>query len=272
MSRKVNIGIIQMNSKLGDVELNVSRALRFIQEAVEMKANIVCLPELFSTGYNMKILAEKNAEIGIRYYNYIVDRISNTANKNKIFVIAPFSERKDSTNVVYNSAILFDDEGNMCGSYAKTHLYSFERLYFKEGSQIKVFDTKYGKIGIMICYDAGFPEVCRTLCLSGAEIVFIPSAWRIQDEYMWDLNIPQRALENLLFAVGVNGVGIESELHLFGKSKICNPQGNIIIELPKDEEKVVVATINLSDIERFRTEIAYLKDRRPLLYDKITKV
>ena len=124
----------------------------------------------------------------------------------------------------------------------------------------------------MICYDAGFPEVCRTLCLSGAEIVFIPSAWRIQDEYMWDLNIPQRALENLLFAVGVNGVGIESELHLFGKSKICNPQGNIIIELPKDEEKVVVATINLSDIERFRTEIAYLKDRRPLLYDKITKV
>ncbi len=272
MGRKVNIGIIQMNSKLGDVELNISRALRFIQEAVEMKANIVCLPELFSTGYNTKILAEKNAEIGLRYYNYIVDRISNTANKNKIFIIAPLGEKKDSTGAIYNSAILFDDEGNMCGSYAKTHLYSSERLYFEEGSQIKVFDTKYGKIGIMICYDAGFPEVCRTLCLSGAEIVFLPSAWRIQDEYMWDLNIPQRALENLLFVVGVNGVGTENKLHLFGKSKICNPQGNIIIELPKDEEKVVVAPINLSDIERFRAEIAYLKDRRPLLYNIIAKV
>jgi len=86
VSRKVNIGIIQMNSKLGDVELNISRALKFIQKAVEMKANIVCLPELFSTGYNMKILAEKNAEIGLRYYNYIVDRISNTAKENKIFL------------------------------------------------------------------------------------------------------------------------------------------------------------------------------------------
>jgi len=272
VSRKVNIGIIQMNSKLGDVELNVSRALRFIQEAVEMKANIVCLPELFSTGYNMKILAEKNAEIGLRYYDYIVDRISNTAKENKIFVVAPFAERKNSSGVVYNSAILFDDEGNICGSYAKTHLYSSERLYFKEGSQYKVFNTTYGKIGIMICYDAGFPEVCRTLCLLGAEIVFVPSAWRTQDEYMWDLNLPQRALENLLFVVGVNGVGTENKLHLFGRSKICNPQGTIIIELPKDEEKVVVATINLSDIERFRAEIAYLKDRRPLLYVKVTKV
>ena len=94
MSRKVNIGIIQMNSKLGDIELNISRALRFIQEAVEMKANIVCLPEIFSTGYNMKVLAEKNAEIGLKYYNYIVDRIANIANKNKIFVIAPLVKGK----------------------------------------------------------------------------------------------------------------------------------------------------------------------------------
>jgi len=271
MDRKIKIGVIQMRSKLGDVELNLSRAQKFIQEAVKMKANIVCLPELFSTGYNIDVFAEMNVKIGIKYYNYIVERISITARKNKIFIIAPFGEMRDSTDKIYNSAILFDDSGNICGSYAKTHLFSSECLFFRPGLQYRIFDTKFGKIGIMICYDAGFPEVSRILCLLGAEIIFVPSAWRVQDEYMWDLNLPQRALENLLFIVGVNGVGTEKNLHLFGKSKICNPRGTVILELPKDKEKVVVKTIDLGKLEKIRTEIAYLKDRRPLLYDKITK-
>ena len=120
------------------------------------------------------------------------------------------------------------------------------------------------KISIMICYDAGFPESCRSLALQGAEIVFCPAAWRIQDVDMWDLNLSQRALENLLFVVGVNRFGHEGDLELFGKSKICNPRGRVLKELPMDRESVEVFEIDLMDVECFRIEIPYLRDRKPL--------
>jgi predicted amidohydrolase len=272
MSREINIGIIQMESKLGDVEFNTTKALNLIEEACKKGADIICLPELFSTGYNLTILAEKIAELGLKYYDYIFEKISNAAKQNKVYIIAPFGEKRNLEGILYNSAIVFDGEGKKIGSFAKTHLWALERLYFKEGSEYSVFNTKYGKIGIMICYDAGFPEACRSLCLQGAEIVFVPAAWRIQDEDMWDLNLSQRALENVLFTVGVNRVGIEGDLHLFGKSKVCNPRGTVITELPKDEEKVVVTKINLEDINKYRTEIPYLRDRKPMIYGKIVEL
>ncbi|MDD3840025.1 MAG: carbon-nitrogen hydrolase [Clostridia bacterium] len=271
LARKVNIGIAQMESKLGDVKYNTGRAVELITEAADKGADIVCLPELFSTGYNLSILKERIAELGLKYFDYTFSEISNAAKQNKVFVIAPFAEKRDLPGVLFNSAIVFDDGGNMIGSFAKSHLWALDRLYFKEGSSYDIFDTKFGKLGIIICYDAGFPEACRTLCLKGAEIVFIPAAWRIQDEDMWDLNVSQRALENILFTVGVNRVGMEGDLHLFGKSKVCNPRGTIIAELPKDKEMVEVVTIDLDDIDKFRTEISYLRDRKPFIYDELVK-
>ncbi len=269
MSRNVNIGIVQMDAKLGDVEANVNKAVKFIKEAAEKGAQIVCLPELFVTGYNLEILENKIVELGLEYYDYIKKELSQAAKDNKVYVIGGFGEKRELAGTLYNSAVLFDDNGDVVGSFAKTHLWALERFYFREGNEYPVFDTKYGKIGIMICYDSGFPESCRSLCLNGAEIVFNPSAWRIQDEDMWDLNNAQRALENVLFTVGVNRVGQEEDLHLFGKSKICNPRGTVIAELPKDEESVTVITIDLDDVNKFRSEIPYLKDRKPFIYNKI---
>lgn len=146
---------------------------------------------------------------------------------------------------------------------------ALDRLYFREGSDYPVFDTKYGKFGIAIYYDVGFPESIRSLCLNGAEMVFIPAAWRIQDLDMWRLNLPQRALENILFTVGVNRVGYEEKLHLFGESKVCNPRGHVIAELPQDKECVEVVTIDLDDVRKYRTEISYLRDRRPSMYENL---
>ncbi|NLY66284.1 MAG: carbon-nitrogen hydrolase [Tissierellia bacterium] len=271
MSRKVNIGIIQFESVLGDVEHNVTKAAELIKEAANKGANIVCLPELFATGYNLSILKEKVAGLSIEYYDYTFDKMSQAAKENNVYVLASFGEIRETPGIVYNSTIVFDDEGKKIGSFAKSHLWALDRLYFREGSEYPVFNTKYGKIGIMICYDAGFPEVARALCLGGAEIIFIPAAWRIQDVDMWDLNVAQRALENILFTVGVNRVGKEEDLHLFGKSKICNPRGTVIAELPMDQEVVEVVTIDLDDINKFRTEISYLRDRKPQIYTKLVE-
>lgn len=272
MSRIVNIGIVQMDSKLGDAPYNTDHAKSLIDIAVKAGANIICLPELFATGYNLSVLKDNVVKLSIQYYEQICQEISDIAKHNKVYIIAPFGEKGEVSGVVYNSALLFDDEGKMMGSFAKTHLWALERLYFKEGSRYPVFETKYGKIGIMICYDAGFPEACRSLCLKGAEIVFVPAAWRKQDKDMWDLNLRQRSLENLLFTVGVNRVGVEEDLHLFGGSKICNPRSEVICELPIDKEDVTVFSIDLDEVVDQRIQIPYLRDRKPWLYTKLVEM
>jgi predicted amidohydrolase len=123
----------------------------------------------------------------------------------------------------------------------------------------------------MVCYDAGFPEAARSLALSGAEIIFCPSAWRVEDTDMWDLNIAQRALENQLFTVGVNHGGMEGDLNLFGKSKICGPRGHVISECPAEKEVVQVVEIDLDEETAFRRDCAYLRDRNPRAYFKLTE-
>ncbi|WP_350449477.1 nitrilase-related carbon-nitrogen hydrolase [Aminobacterium mobile] len=271
MSRIVNVAIAQMESMLGDVEKNLKKAVSCIEKAATAKADIICFPELFATGYNLQILASKTVDLSLDYYPKITAFISEAAVANNMYVIAPMGKEASTKGVLYNSAVVFDRQGNEMGSFSKTHVWALEKSYFKEGNDYPIFNMDFGKVGIIVCYDAGFPEAMRTLCLKGAEMVFIPSAWRVEDEDMWDLNIPQRALENLLFTVGVNGVGMNGSLHLFGKSKLCNPRGTIVRELPIDSEAVEVITIDLDDVRRFRTEIPYLRDRKPHIYNTLVE-
>lgn len=265
-SRIVNIGIIQFESKIGDIEYNVYKAMDMIEKNANQGADIVCLPELFSTGYNFNILGEKFNKISLDFFDFTFEMMSKAAKNNGVYLIAPFSEKRDLEGIIYNSAIVFDDEGVSLGSFGKTHLWAQERSFFKEGSDYPIFNTKFGKFGIAICYDIGFPESCRSLCLKGAEFVFMPSAWRIEDMDMWELNVPQRALENIFFTIGVNRVGKEGDLHMFGKSKVCNPRGEIISELPMDKETTSVVKIDLNDLNKYRAQISYLRDRKPNIY------
>ncbi|MFD1363327.1 nitrilase-related carbon-nitrogen hydrolase [Lentibacillus salinarum] len=276
MSKKVNIGLIQMSPSLGEVKENVLKAKKFIREAAEKEANIVCLPETFATGYNLDVLGEKAIELGIEYYDFIVEKISNEAREHGLYIIAPFGEKRELNGVIYNSAILFDDEGKIVGSYAKSHLWDNEQLYYRQGSKLDVFETKYGKIGLIICYDLSFPEVSRSLCLQGADMIFAPSAWAYEDnetmwEAMWDGNLYQRAQENTLFTIGVNSVGKQENLNFFGLSKIYNPKGEQLEELPRNEEGIKVTTIDLEEVEKLRIENPFLRDRRPELYSQFTK-
>jgi predicted amidohydrolase len=270
MTRKIKIGLVQFEGEIGNVEANVRHSLELIAEAASRGARLVCLPELFATGYNLAVLEGKTIALGNRYYEYIADRMASAARQHGIHIIAPFGRKTNIPGILANSALLFDNNGEQAGYFDKSHLWALERLYYAEGNSYPVFSLKIGevsvRIGIMICYDAGFPEACRSLALGGAEVVFCPAAWRVEDTDMWDLNIAQRALENLLFTVGVNRVGQEGDLRLFGKGKVCNPRGRVLKELPIDKETVEVVEIDLDDIERFRTEIPYLRDRKPHVY------
>ncbi len=270
MERSLKIGLVQFEGKLGEVENNVAHAEDLVRAAAEDGAGIVCLPELFATGYNLSLLEGRTIELGSRYYDFIIQRMSAMAREKKICLIVPIGRKTGVEGILANSALLFDASGNLVGYFDKSHLWALERLYYKEGNEYPVFELETAgtrvRVGMMICYDAGFPEACRSLALNGAEVVFCPSAWRIQDVDMWDLNLSQRALENLLFTVGVNRTGHEGDLHLFGKSRVCNPRGTVLCELPMDRESVKVTEIDLDEVLRFRTEIPYLRDRKPHIY------
>ncbi len=235
MERQFKIALVQYQSVLGDLQKNADRAVEMVREAAAKGAKIVCFPEMFNTGYNFQLIGDGFHNCGETIDGHTITRLQKVAKECACYVIAPITLEKKVKGVFYNAAVVIDDEGVVLGDYSKHHLWAAERYYFHAGEDIPVFDTKYGKIGVMICYDAGFPETARVLTLKGAELIFMPSAWRIQDWDMWNLNIPQRALENTLYVAGVNRFGHEDDLYMFGNSKVADWRGRIIAE--SKEEK-----------------------------------
>lgn len=266
MERQFKIALVQYQSVLGDLQKNAERAVEMVREAALEGAKIICFPEMFNTGYNFQLIGEKFYEYGEAINDYTIAQLQKVARECSCYVIAPITLEKKVKGVFYNAAVVIDNDGEIMGDYSKHHLWAAERYYFHAGEDIPVFNTKYGKIGVMICYDAGFPEVARILALKGAELIFMPSAWRVQDWDMWNLNIPQRALENTLFVAGVNRFGHEGDLYMFGNSKVADWRGRIIAESKEEKEEILYADIDLKQLTKARLDIHYLKDRRPDSY------
>lgn len=271
MERQFKIALVQYHSVLGDLQKNADRAVEMVREAAAKGAKIVCFPEMFNTGYNFQLIGDGFHNCGETIDGHTITRLQKVAKECACYVIAPITLEKKVKGVFYNAAVVIDDEGVVLGDYSKHHLWAAERYYFHAGEDIPVFDTKYGKIGVMICYDAGFPETARVLTLKGAELIFMPSAWRIQDWDMWNLNIPQRALENTLYVAGVNRFGHEDDLYMFGNSKVADWRGRIIAESKEEKEEIVYAEIDLDQLTKARLDIHYLKDRRPDSYKLLSE-
>lgn len=271
MERQFKIALVQYQSVLGDFQKNADRAVEMVREAAAKRAKIVCFPEMFNTGYNFQLIGDGFHNCGETIDGHTITRLQKVAKECACYVIAPITLEKKVKGVFYNAAVVIDDEGVVLGDYSKHHLWAAERYYFHAGEDIPVFDTKYGKIGVMICYDAGFPETARVLTLKGAELIFMPSAWRIQDWDMWNLNIPQRALENTLYVAGVNRFGHEDDLYMFGNSKVADWRGRIIAESKEEKEEIVYAEIDLDQLTKARLDIHYLKDRRPDSYKLLSE-
>lgn len=259
MARTLKVALGQMACETGNVESNVEKAVEMVKRAAKQGAQIICFPELFATGYNLSILKEDMAMLSRDKYRYVFEEMSNAAKESEIYIIAPFAYPK-SDGELFNSAHLFDSAGRNCGIFSKSHYFGIEEEYFSIGDSYPVFETAIGKIGIMICYDAGFPEVARALMREGAEVIFVPSAWRIQDLHAWLLNIPSRALENQLFTVGVNRSGREGDLVLCGNSVVCDPFGRVLAQMTTEQDGVLVCEIDLDKLYEERAGGGYLKD------------
>lgn len=266
--RHVSVAAIQMSMKIGDKEENIQKGLQRIREAAEKGARFILLPELFTTEYFAWWRDTKFYDYAEPIPGPTTIRIGELARTLSVYVIAPLYE-KEGPGMYYNSAALIGPKGELMGRQRKMHIpavKSLEKLYFYPAEpNFPVFQTEYGKVGICICYDRLFPEVCRALALNGAEIIFVPIAGTIFPRVS---TLDTRALENVLFIVAANKVGEEEGHRYTGGSMIIDPEGQIIAK-GGEEEEIVTAKINVDDVERCRRLFPYFRDRRPELYSRL---
>lgn len=264
--RKIKVALVQFESKNLDVNYNISKAIRFINQAAEQNADLIVFPELFLTGYNMDLIGNQYYELAEGLNGEIVSILQKQALHNNINIVAPIAFQDEVPGVIYNSAIVINRNGEINGVYHKTHLWADEKLYFKEGTDLPVFEMDFGRIGIMICYDGGFPEVSRTLALKGAELILCPSAFPVKDKYMWDIYFKSRALENACFVASTNCVGNQNISNLFGNNKLVNPNAEVLLEGKINCEEMQVEEIDMDLVKEYRKRNPFLRDLKPEIY------
>ena len=288
MSRMVRCGLIQASNPLGPEnslekikKAMLDKHLKLIDQAARKKVQILCLQEIF---YGPYFCAEQNT----RWYG-LTERVPDgptiklmqkIAAKHHMVMIVPIYE-VEMTGLYYNTAAVIDADGKYLGKYRKHHIPQvapgfWEKFYFTPGdTDYAVFDTKYAKVGVYICYDRHFPEGARILGLNGAEIVFNPSATVAGlSEYLWELEQPAHAVANGYFVGALNRVGKEAPWNIgefYGKSYFCDPRGKIIAQASRDKDEVVVADLNLDMIAEVRNTWQFFRDRRPDSYGALTK-
>lgn len=257
MERRVKIAAVQMKSVMKDVKGNLDKAIDFIEKAVKNEANIICLPELFYSGYHLE--KEEFYSVAEKVDGFMFRTLAKVAKDNKVHIIAPYPEITDIPGVLYNSALMIDDYGNLAGNMRKVYLWEKEKLSFRAGSQFPIMNTSIGKIGILICADAEWFEPSRILALKGAELIFVPSVWSMGAKPRWDIDLTAGALYNLLFMAGVNTI----EDGACGSSKIVNPKGEVLVQASIEREEIIYSDIDLQDVLQARIKIPYMRDFKP---------
>jgi len=264
----VRVATIQMAMKVGDKKGNLKKGLAMVKAAAQKGAKMILLPELFTTEYFAWWRDTKYFDYAEPIPGPTTARVGELARRLSVYVVAPFYE-KEGPGMYYNSAVFIGPKGEIIGRQRKMHIpavKSLEKLYFQPAEpNFPVFPTKYGRVGICICYDRLFPEVCRALALNGAEIIFVPIAGTIFPKVS---TLDTRALENVLFVVAANKVGEEDGHRYTGGAMIVNPEGKIIAQGGVEEE-IVMADIDLEDVEKARKAFPYFRDRRPELYERL---
>ena len=258
-------GFYQFNPAFGKKEENLKKVLSAITDA---DADLLVLPEFFATGYQFVSQEEVSGLSESIPNGATTERLSELSRQKGIYLVAGLPERDGDR--FFNSAVLSGPDG-FIGVYRKTHLFFEEKLYFSPGDTgFKVWDTKVGRIGIMICFDWFFPEAMRALALMGADIITHPSNLVLP---YCPAAMPIRCLENRVFAVTANRVGEENRkagqsLRFIGQSQITSPEGKIVIRAPENDEALLIAEINPETARNKNLNPLnnIFDDRRPEMY------
>ena len=284
MAKNVNIGFIQM-SCTGDTEENLEKTIIKIKEAAQKGAQIICLQELFRSLYFCDVEDYENFNLAEAIPGPTTERFQPIAKELNVVIIASLFEKR-AHGLYHNTTAVIDADGSYLGKYRKMHIPDdpgyYEKFYFTPGDTgYKIFDTKFAKVGVLICWDQWYPEAARITTLLGAEILFYPTAigWSLQqdtdtneEQYnAWQTIQRGHAVANGIHVVAVNRVGIEGPMKFWGGSFVANPFGKLLYKASHDQEEVQVVKVNLEDSDRYRTHWPFLRDRRIDSYSPITK-
>jgi len=274
MKEKVEVAAVQMDIAWLDPGKNLEIMIGWIEKIHREKpVDLIVFPELANTGY----IRERNKEFGRDYFKKaekipgpFTEALGDTAKKYGVYIVSGFCElHPEIPASVYNSAILITPKGEVAGVHHKLHIPGEENHYFYPGSTVNVYKTDLGNIGMVVCYDSIFPEICRILTLKGAEIICAPFNRPKRPSYDGLYHVAAlRAYENRIYFIACNRVGKEMSEFL-GRSAIAGPDGVILARSEGEEEEVLYATFYDDKILEERAFFPIFADRRPELYQEI---
>lgn len=284
MPRTVNVALVQMTCTR-EAGPNVAKAVERIAAAAGQGAQIVCLQELFAGHYFCQSEDHSRFAEAVAIPGPQTEVIGAAAKKNGVVVIGSHFERR-APGLYHNTAVVFDADGSQLGLYRKMHIPDdplfYEKFYFTPGDLgFRAFETRFGKIGVCICWDQWYPEAARLTALAGAEILFYPTAigWQAPEKAVygvsqhnaWETMMRSHAIANGVFVAAPNRVGVEGGIEFWGASFVSDPYGNIMQRGSHDREEIVLANCDLDLLDVARTHWPFLRDRRIDAYGDLTK-
>lgn len=266
----IKLAVCQIRTET-DKALTMKKAESMVSEAAQNGANIVILPEMFNCPYDKKYFRPfADAENGES-----IEAMSAWARDNGIILVGGSIPEKDGDKL-YNTCFVFDEIGRIIAKHRKAHLFDVDiegGIRFKEsnnfaaGNEITVFDTKYGKMGVMVCFDIRFPELARAMANRGAQVIFCPAQFNMTTgPRHWELSVRSRAMDNELFFVGASAARYEGfSYECWGHSTVVNPFGTVLATCD-EKEQILYCDIDLSEVESTRKQLPTFLHLREELY------
>jgi N-carbamoylputrescine amidase len=292
----VTVGLTQM-ACAPDFKTNLKNQIRLVEEAARGGAKIVCTQELFGSQYFCQVEDHRFFKLAETIPGPSTDAFTKLAKKHKVVIVASLFEKRTS-GLYHNTAVVIDADGSIKGIYRKMHIPDdplyYEKFYFTPGDTgFRTWETKYAKIGVLICWDQWFPEGARLTAIQGAQILFYPTAigWHPSEkaEYgiaqhdSWELMQRSHAVANGCYVCAPNRIGLEHILdaqrkpvseegiQFWGQSFVAAPNGQVVKRASVDKEEIVIVPCDLEKVEFSRTHWPFLRDRRIDAYENLTK-
>lgn len=264
-------GGIQLVSVTGDPPANVAKITRLGRELKSAHPQLALLvaPELAVTGYSAGERFHALAEPWP--HGDSLRALAALARELEVVLVAGYAEASSTPGLIYDSAAVFERNGQPIASCRKSHCLDGERRYFTDGDDLRRISTSLGQLGVMVCWDAAFPEVARTYALAGADLLVTIGAWEDPHVRDWDLVAAARAYDNVTPHVAVNRTGPDGDVSFSGHSRIVDCLGETVAELGSDEDGLLVGAVDLEATQKVRVGYgSQLRDRRPELYAAVS--
>ena len=267
--REVTIALAQIAPVLNNTDENLHRMSTMIQRICsEQPTNLIVFPELAVSGYECGLNFTRLAD---KLGGHIVSFLAGKAAEFSVHLAFGFPLKERVESILFNAAVLIGPDGEVIGDYRKLHLRGEERLAFRPGYRLPVFETEFGGVGLLIGWDMAFPEVARSLTLDGAELIVACAAWETSHLDEWRAYATARACENAVFVAAANRVGEEPSYNFGGESILVGPRGQVHTALDEAVEGYAIATIELDEIRKVREEHQILQCRQPAAYRSLVR-